>query len=595
MTRYLANGRFRRRGLIAGLVAVALVAASCGDDDDDAEPTAAESETAPEGSAAESATATEAPTATDSEAASETATSEPTASDEPTGEEVEVDTTPLVIARNMDLTSLDPHRAVCDTCQFIFTSLYETLVGLDTDNKTLIPNLAESWEISDDSTVYTFHIAPDAVFSDGSPVESKDVAFSLMRLKNLKISLTYLVDDIVSIDTPDPKTAVVTLGVPNAEFLNNMNAAYPVIVNSDVAKENGATDAEDADVSDTAEPWFIENAAGSGPYVLESFTQGDEITLTANPNYWSTPARISTVTVRQAETAAAQAQMLQTGEADIAMQIDPITARSLEGVEDVTVESIPSFNFLYIMLAPGVTSGTSTPLDDTIREAIRKAIDYQGLIDTLLDGRAQMQASPIPNGFPGADGLVMTETDVEAAKQLLADAGVTEMTLTLGYPTINAYGVDFGQLAQVLQQQLAEVGITLELAPDTFAVMIDKFRTQQYSSNLLYWAPDYYGSAQYVGYFGLVEGARAANNAGGSDETPLINQAEQEAYDAARAASDPEERAALYHTTGEEMIKDNVVIPLFSPDLMLTYRSNVEGVTYSACCNLVVDQISRTD
>ncbi len=72
----------------------------------------------------------------------------------------------------------------------------------------------------------------------------------------------------------------------------------------------------------------------------------------------------------------------------------------------------------------------------------------------------------------------MTETDVEGAKQLLADAGVTEMTLTLGYPTINAYGVDFGQLAQVLQQQLAEVGVTLELAPDTFAVMIDKFRTR---------------------------------------------------------------------------------------------------------------------
>ena len=108
----------------------------------------------------------------------------------------EVDTNPLVIARNMDLTSLDPHRAVCDTCQFVFTSLYQTLIGLDTDNKTLIPNLAESWEINDDNTVYTFHLAPEATFSDGSPVEAKDVAFSLLRLKNLKVSLTYLVDDI---------------------------------------------------------------------------------------------------------------------------------------------------------------------------------------------------------------------------------------------------------------------------------------------------------------------------------------------------------------------------------------------------------------
>ena len=536
-----------------------------------------------------SSTATEAPTATDS------GTAETSAPAESTGGEVEVDTTPLIIARNMDLTSLDPHRAVCDTCQFVFTSLYQSLVGLDVDNKTLIPNLAESWEINDDSTVYTFHLAPEATFSDGSPVEAKDVAFSLMRLKNLKISLTYLVDDIASIDTPDDKTVVVTLGIPNAEFLNNMNAAYPVIVNSDVAIENGASDADDADVVDTAEPWFIENSAGSGPYILESFTQGDSLTMTANPNYWKDPAPISTVTVQQAETAAAQAQMLETGDADIAMQIDPITARSLEGVEGVTVESIPSFNFLYILLAPGITTGTSHPLDDTVREAIRKAIDYQALIDTLLDGKANVQASPIPNGFPGADGLAMTETDVEGAKQLLADAGVTEMTLLLGYPTINAYGVDFGQLAQVLQQQLAEVGITLELAPDTFAVMIDKFRTQQYPSNLLYWAPDYYGSAQYVGYFGLVDGARAAKNAGGSDDTPLINQAEQDAYDAARAAGDADERATQYNIAGQEMLNDNVVIPLFSPDLLLTYRSNVQGVTYSACCNLVVDHISRTD
>jgi peptide/nickel transport system substrate-binding protein len=577
MRRYSGNRRFRGRGGVAALVAVALVAVSCGgDDDDDAEP-----------ASTEAATATDGGTTDDTGSTGSTSPSS-------TGGPAEVDTTPLVIARNMDLTSLDPHRAVCDTCQFVFTSLYQTLVGLDTDNKTLIPNLAESWEISDDSTVYTFHLAPDAVFSDGSPVESKDVAFSLIRLSNLKVSLTYLVDDIVSVDTSDPKTAVVTLGTPNAEFLNNLNAAYPVIVNSDVAIEQGATDAEDADVSDTAEAWFIENSAGSGPYVLESFAQGDHITMTANPNYWKDPAPLATVTVRHAETAAAQAQMLETGEADIAMQIDPITARSLEGAEGVTVESTPSFNFLYIMLAPGVTSGTSHPLDDDVRQAIRMAIDYQGLIDTLLDGKASTQASPIPNGFPGSDGLEMTETDVEGAKQLLEEAGASDITLTLGYPSINAYGVDFGQLAQVLQQQLAEVGITLELAPDTFAVMIDKFRTQQYSANLLYWAPDYYGSAQYVGYFGLVDGARAAKNAGGSDDTPLINQAEQDAYDAARAASDADERASLYNTAGQEMINDNVVIPLFSPDLMLTYRSDVEGVTYSACCNLVVDQLRRT-
>jgi peptide/nickel transport system substrate-binding protein len=493
----------------------------------------------------------------------------------------------------MDLTSLDPHRAVCDTCQFVFTSLYQTLVGLDTDNRTLIPSLAESWEISDDSTVYTFHLDPAATFSDGSPVEAKDVEFSLLRLKNLKVSLTYLVDGIETIEMPDDKTVVVTLANANSEFLNNMNAAYAVIVNSDVAIENGASNADDADTADTAEAWFIENSAGSGPYVLESFSEGDRLTMTANPNYWKAPAPISTVTLQQAETAAAQAQMLQTGDADIAMQIDPITSRTLEGIDAVTVETIPSFNFLYLALWPGITVGTSAPLDDTVRQAIRQAIDYQAIIDTLLDGKGQLQASPIPNGFPGSDGLELPATDVEGARALLEEAGVTDLTLTLGYPTINAYGVDFSQLAQVLQQQLAEVGITLELDPQTFSVLIDKFRGMELSANLLYWAPDYYGSGQYVTYFGLVEGARAAMNAGGSEETPLIDPVTEEAYAAAGASSDPEERAAQYAIAGQQMLDQNIIIPLMSPDLVLAYQSNIEGVVYSACCNIVLDQIRR--
>ncbi len=591
MTRGTGSRRSRRRSLIVGLVAVsALVAASCGGDDDDSDATDTAGSAATGETSAGTSGATE-----DTTAATEGTTGATEGTTETPAGTGEVDTTPLVIARNMDLTSLDPHRAVCDTCQFVFTSLYQTLVGLDTDNTTLIPGLAESWDINDDSTEYTFHLAPDATFSDGSPVEAKDVAFSLMRLKNLKVSLTYLVDDIASIDMPDDKTVVVTLANPNAEFLNNMNAAYTGIVNSDVAIENGASDAEDADTADTAEPWFIQNSAGSGPYVLDTFSQGDQITMTANPSYWKDPAPISTVTVQQAETAAAQAQMLQTGDADIAMQIDPITSKTLDGVDTVVVKTIPSFNFLYLSLWPGITVGTSAPLDDAVREAIRMGIDYQEIIDTLLDGKAQTQPSPIPNGFPGAEGLTMPETDVEGAKQALADAGVTDLTLTLGYPTINAYGVDFNQLAQVLQQQLTKIGVTLELDPQTFSVMIDQFRNFELSSNLLYWAPDYYGSAQYVSYFGLVDGSRASKNAGGSDETPLIDPVTQEAYDAARASSSVDEREEQYHITGQQMLDQNIVIPLMSPDLVLAYQSNIEGVTYSACCNIVLDQIHRTD
>ena len=91
----------------------------------------------------------------------------------------------LVIARQMDVNSLDPSRAYCDTCQIFMTAVYETLIGLDKDNKTLVPRLATTWEANDDQTEFTFHLDPKAKFADGSPVTSADVKFSWERLQGL--------------------------------------------------------------------------------------------------------------------------------------------------------------------------------------------------------------------------------------------------------------------------------------------------------------------------------------------------------------------------------------------------------------------------
>ncbi|MFM9859098.1 ABC transporter substrate-binding protein, partial [Pseudoxanthobacter sp. M-2] len=101
---------------------------------------------------------------------------------------------PLVIARNMDLDSLDPHRGFCDTCQIYFSNVYETLVSLGADNRTIGPNIAASWEVNDDQTVLTFKLNPAAKFADGSPVEAKDVKWSLERLKGIKSNPSYLME-----------------------------------------------------------------------------------------------------------------------------------------------------------------------------------------------------------------------------------------------------------------------------------------------------------------------------------------------------------------------------------------------------------------
>ena len=126
----------------------------------------------------------------------------------------------------MDLTSTDPSNAICDTCQFVFSATYETLVGLSDDNHTLVPRLATSWSGSKNDSVWTFKLDPNAKFADNAPVTSADVKFSLLRLKYLKGNASYLVNTVDKIDTPDPHTVVITLHAPNSEFPNAVNASY---------------------------------------------------------------------------------------------------------------------------------------------------------------------------------------------------------------------------------------------------------------------------------------------------------------------------------------------------------------------------------
>jgi len=87
----------------------------------------------------------------------------------------------LVIARQLDINSLDPARGFCDTCQIYFSNVYETLIGLGKDNATLTPRLATKWESNGDQSQFTFHLDPDAKFSDGSPVEAKDVVSAALE------------------------------------------------------------------------------------------------------------------------------------------------------------------------------------------------------------------------------------------------------------------------------------------------------------------------------------------------------------------------------------------------------------------------------
>jgi peptide/nickel transport system substrate-binding protein len=567
----MTHGRSRRTGarIAAALLAVgSLALAACSSDD--------------KGATDGTTGGTEAPSGTDAPGDT-TATGDTTpTTDGGTGGDSD---TALVIARQMDVNSLDPSLAYCDTCQIFMTAVYETLIGLDADNKTLVPRLATSWENNDAQTEFTFHLDPAATFADGTPVTSADVKFSWERLKGLQGSASYLVSSVETIDTPDPETVVVTLNAANSAFLAQVNASYLGIINSKVAQENGATLDP---TTDKAEDWFLSNSAGSGPFSLESYTEGNELKFLRNDDYWGAKAHFPEVIIKETPDAVTQRQELEQGAVDIAMQISADVANGMSG-DDITVTQVPSFNYVYIGLSPGAKGGEALK-DPNVRKAIRLALDYPGLLDVTVAGAGHSQPSPIPNGFLGTDGLAEPKQDLDTAKQLMTDSGVGDITLDATFPSFNVYGVDFSTAMQKVQTDLKEIGITLELNPVEFSVWLSKITSDGIPVTAIYFAPDHTDSSQYVQYFGLIPNATwlgFSGEAENTEETDLLAQA--------FAANDDATRADLYGQLAQLMIDDQIVIPLVNPDLFLASRADIVGMHYSACCNLDLARLGKAE
>ncbi|MEO7398536.1 MAG: ABC transporter substrate-binding protein, partial [Ilumatobacteraceae bacterium] len=547
-----------RHGLAVAVAATVLLG-SCSSDDDtsstDAAGTQASSST---GASTESSGAS-----TESSGAGADTSAPATTTGENAGGSGEA----LVIARGMDVNSLDPSLSYCDTCQIFMTAVYETLIGLADDNTTLEPRLATKWESNAEQTEFMFTLDPNATFADGSKVTSADVKFSWERLKGLEGSSSYLVGSIETIDTPDEGTVVVTLSAANSAFLAQVNAPYLGIINMKVAEANGATMDP---TTDKAEAWFLANSAGSGPFALAAYAEGNELRLSRNDAYWGDAAAFPEVIIKETPQAVTQRQQLEQGAVDIAMQISADVAEGMSG-SDVVVERVPSFNYVYLALSPGAVGAEE--LTPEVREAIRLALDYEGLIDVTVGGAGQSQPSPIPNGFLGTAGLPAAAQDVDKAKQLLADAEVTELTLDATYPSFNVYGVDFSTAMQKVQTDLKEVGITLELNPVEIAVWAEKVSGDGIPVTMLYFAPDHTDPSQYVQYFGMLDGSAWQARAK-AEVTP----SEQPLLDEAFATQDLDARGALYNELALAMIADQIIIPLVNPDLFLATRADITGM-----------------
>jgi peptide/nickel transport system substrate-binding protein len=477
----------------------------------------------------------------------------------------------LIVAMNIDgIITLDPGHAFEIEPPVIMDATYDYLVEtLPGSLNTYSPRLADSWDVSDDGLVYTFHLHPGVKFASGNPVTAEDVRFSWMRLINIKGSGAYYLAMVDTIEAVDELTLKVTLQFPSPEFMSAVATGLLSVLDSKVVKENGGTDAEDADTTDTAKDYIDQHSVGSGAYVQTSWTPKSEIVLEANPNYWRGAPKIDKIIIKNVTDPTTAIQMLQRGEADLVYSIDPDLAPQVEGDPNLKVVAGQMYNMEYIAMTS--SPDLSAPLADTrVKQAVLLSIDYDGIIQGILGGYAIRAPSLIPVGVIGVDPAMIQPRDLDKAKALLAEAGYAD-----GFSVELAYGTNAVRdlVAAKVQADLAEVGIDVTLKPLEMSVYFSEARAQKLAFLIGPYATDRMDPSNWTSYLSYCD-------SGVSLRLFYCNPESDKLANMIASEMDPAKRAQEVTDLQKVWMADAWGTILYQPQQLVAMSSKVQGFEY---------------
>jgi peptide/nickel transport system substrate-binding protein len=428
----------------------------------------------------------------------------------------------------------------------------------------------ENGGISEDGLQYTVKLRPEAVFADGSPLTADAVVFSYERTKALKLGVDFLLDQIETVEAVDPQTVRFTIKQPFSPFLNSLGSVFAnQIVNPAVVAEH-ATDADPH-----AHEWFIDNAAGSGPYILESFERDlGQATLVRNLEWWqgwSDESHLDRVILQYIPEMATARLMLEQGDVDY---VAGLSAEALAGLVNtpgiVTVEGI-SLGQTFIALNTQVA-----PFDNVlVRQALAYAVNYDAIIDGVFGGGRKLD-SVTPPMYGYAPAATTYTYDLEKAKALLAEAGYPD-----GLDIEIAVAQDYaeGSLAlQVLQADLATIGVNLTILPQEgnamFTQHVNGDPTQAQPAMFSWMAADYPDSYQLLA---LAYGTRSLPPSFCCNYGYYSNPKMDEIIARVEATLDPEERQAALQEGFDLAFEEEPLIWLHSLAERGAMKDTVQG------------------
>ena len=388
----------------------------------------------------------------------------------------------LVVASGADAVTLDPQVSFDGQSPLLWRAVYENLIKYEGDTLNLVPHLAESFEVSPDGLTYTFKIREGVTFSDGEPLNAAAVKLSVDRQIAVEQGIAYALANVDSVETPDDMTIVLKLSAPSDGALSAFAGLYaPYIISPKAITENE----QDGDL---AQAWLRDNMVGTGPYILDSYTQSQQAVFSRNPNYWGgwDGDHVDQIIISYVKEPATERLVLEQGEIDVALFLPDDAVEEVDGTAGIVVTDVPSFNLYYLVL-PTREGPTA---DKKVRQAISYGFDYDTWVNDIMRGKAQQAQGPIPSNFVGFNpDTPKYSYDPEKARALLAEAGYPDGGFTIPYTYETGY---FWKrpLGELFQSNMADLGITVdiqELSPTAWADLLSNPETANHAFGLVWW------------------------------------------------------------------------------------------------------------
>jgi peptide/nickel transport system substrate-binding protein len=467
----------------------------------------------------------------------------------------------LTVGFPSDSKTFDPTFSVQFTERQVLYLVYNTLVAFGPDF-SIQPELAESWTIEGDGTRLVFKLREGIKFHDGTDFNAEVVKWNIERRLDPDVGspqLQQLEPIIDSVEVVDDFTVQFNLKQRSPGLLSLLGERPGFMISPAAAETHGE------DLGD--------NPVGTGPFVFKEWVKGSHITVERNPDYWQEgKPYLDEIVFRDIADSVVGIQRLVTGEVDYVGDISAQEIRQLEGRDDMNLYPIAVGRWYSLQWHV-----YEAPFDNAkLRQAVAHAVDKKRINDIVMNGKGTLSQGPTPPSlwWHNADAESYPY-DPDKARALLAEAGYAEgFDYVLSTPQVGV----FQQINQLIQEQLADVGINMRLDPVASSEWYDRVVKRVTNVTPTRWTqrPDPDGLL-YI----LFHKDGYANTTG--YDNPRVNELLEEA----RNTYEQETRKAIYDEVQSILAKDIPMLPLFFSVEYAALRDDVKGFEW------IPDQIAR--